>query len=204
MVFMEENIYQELGAKTAESMHLETWPEIRKEWIDEKVLAEMETVRKIVELGLAKRDEAGIKVRQALQKLEVRSKKLELNKEYLNLIKEELNVREVVAEKGKGELKVELDTVLTDDLKLDGLKREIVRLVNNMRKNTGLTIKDKIVLSWRSDSVLVKKVFSQMTDELKKDTLSGEIAEGQVEGKEVKVNGENARLDISKIKNYAN
>ena len=204
MPFMAEHIYQELGAKTAESVHLETWPEIRKEWIDEKVLAEMETVRKIVELGLAKRDEAGIKVRQALQKLEVRSKKLELNKEYLNLIKEELNVREVVAEKGKGELKVELDTVLTDDLKLDGLKREIVRLVNNMRKNTGLTIKDKIVLSWRSDSVLVKKVFSQMTDELKKDTLSGEIAEGQVEGKEVKVNGENARLDISKIKNYAN
>jgi len=199
MPFMAEHIYQELGAETAESVHLETWPEVKKEWIDEKVLVKMETVRKIVELGLAKRDGAGIKVRQTLQKLEVRSKNLELNENYLDLIKDELNVKEVVVNIGEEELQVELDTVLTDDLKLEGLKREIVRLVNNMRKDAGLTIKDKIVLSWQSESVMMKKVFKEMAEELKKDTLCDEILEKEVPGKEVKVNGEAVKLGIKKI-----
>ncbi|MDO8667725.1 MAG: isoleucine--tRNA ligase [bacterium] len=196
MPFMAEHIHQELGAETAESVHLETWPEVKKDWLDEKVLAEMETVRKIVELGLAKRDEAGIKVRQVLS--ELRIKNYELRKEYEELLKDELNVKNVTAKKGEGEISVELDTVLTDDLKLDGLKREIVRLVNNMRKQAGLTIKDKIVLNWQSDSVLVKKVFFEMAEELKKDVLCGKIKESEIEGKAVEVNGEKIILEISK------
>ncbi|MDD4901477.1 MAG: isoleucine--tRNA ligase [Patescibacteria group bacterium] len=197
MPFMAEHIYQELDAENAESIHLEAWPEVKKDWIDEKVLAEMETVRKIVELGLAKRDEAGVKVRQALSQLKIIN--YELRTEYEELIKDELNVKNVAAVKGKGELKVELDTTITDELKLDGLKREIVRLVNNMRKDAGLTIKDKIFLSWQSDSVLVKKVFKEMAKELKKDVLCGEIVEGTAAGQEVKVNGEAVRLGMEKI-----
>ena len=195
MPFMAEHIYQELGAGV-ESVHLEQWPEVRKEWLDEKVLAEMETVRKIVELGLKARDEAGIKVRQALNELRIEN--YDLRKEYRELLKDELNVKIVTAKKGKGELKVELDTTLTDELKLEGLKREIVRLVNAMRKNAGLTIKDKIILSWQSDSAPVKKVFSEMAEELKKDTLSGEITETEVKGEEVKANGEKVILGVSK------
>ena len=95
--------------------------------------------------------------------------------------------------------KVILDTVLTEELKLEGLKREIVRQVNMMRKNAGLTIKDKIVLSWQSDSELIKNVFIKMMAELKKDTLSEKIVKSEVEGEEVKVNGEIVKLGIKKI-----
>ncbi|OIP79075.1 MAG: hypothetical protein AUK20_02660 [Parcubacteria group bacterium CG2_30_45_37] len=88
---------------------------------------------------------------------------------------------------------------MTDELKLEGLKREIVRSVNAMRKNAGLTIKDKIVLSWQSDSELVKKVFAEMAEELKKDTLSEKMEENKVEGEEIKMNGEIVKLGIKKI-----
>ena len=105
----------------------------------------------------------------------------------------------MVSKKGQGELKVELHTVLTEDLKLEGLKREIVRSVNNLRKNAGLTIKDKIILSWQSDSQLIKNVFTKMAEELKKDTLSQEIKESEVKSEKVKINGEMVKLGIKKI-----
>ncbi|MDD4272048.1 MAG: isoleucine--tRNA ligase [Patescibacteria group bacterium] len=180
------------------SVHLTAWPlyddPMEKE--DEEILKQMAEARKIVELGLAKRDEAGVKVRQALNELRITN--YELRDEYKNLIMDELNVKNVVSEKGKGELKVELDTVITDELKLEGLKREIVRTVNNLRKNAGLTIKDKITLSWHGDAVLVKKVFNEMANELKKDTLSEKIVEDD-SGDEVKVNGEKVKLGIKKL-----
>jgi len=62
-----------------------------------------------------------------------------------------------------------------------------------------LTIQDRITLSWQSESEMVKKVFNNMAEELKKDTLSGEIVEAEIGGEEVKVNGEGVRLGIKKI-----
>ena len=201
--FIAEQIWQKVSGfnfkDENKSVHLAEWPlyddPMEKE--DMEIIKQMEEVRKIVELGLAERDKAGIKVRQMLNQLTI--KNYELRKEYEGLLKDELNVKNVVSEKGKGELKVELDTVITEDLKFEGLKREIVRQINAMRKNAGLTIKDKIVLSWQSDSELIKNVFIKMVDELKKDTLSEEIVESEVEGGEVKINGEVVKLGIKKI-----
>jgi isoleucyl-tRNA synthetase len=202
MPFIAEQIWQKTTGYDFKdenrSVHLVEWPlyDDPLENEDMEILKQMEEVRKIVELGLAARDEAGIKVRQALNQLKI--KNYELRDEYKNLIMDELNVKNVVSEKGKGELAVQLDKVITDELKLDGLKREIVRTVNNLRKNAGLTIKDKITLSWHGDAVLVKKVFNEMADELKKDTLSEKIIEEESEN-EVKVNGEKIKLGIKKI-----
>jgi hypothetical protein len=94
---------------------------------------------------------------------------------------------------------VSLSIELTSELIAEGTKREIVRQVNAMRKQAGLTIKDKIILSWQSDSQLIKNVFTKMAEELKRNTLTEKIVESEVEGDEVKVNGESVRLGIKKI-----
>jgi isoleucyl-tRNA synthetase len=202
--FIAEQIWQKVTGHNFKdenkSVHLEAWvlydDPMEKE--DMEILKQMEEVRKIVELGLAKRDEAGIKVRQPLASLEVKSQKSKVkSKEYIELIKDELNIKDVVFADSEGDIEVKLNIEMTDDLKLEGLKREIVRLVNNLRKNAGLTIQDRIVLSWQSDSELIKNVFAKMSDELKKDTLSEKIIEG--DGEEVKVNGEIVKLGISKL-----
>ncbi|MDD5071194.1 MAG: isoleucine--tRNA ligase [Patescibacteria group bacterium] len=193
MPFTAEHIYQELGADV-ESVHLKEWPEVRKEWIDEKVLQEMEQVRKIVELGLAERDKAVIKVRQPLQKLKAKSEKLKA--EYVELIKDELNVKEVEFVEG-GELAVELDTEMTPELVAEGIKRELVRTINNLRKETGMTIQDRAVIYYETENKEIREVFEKFGEEIKKDTLADEIRIGG-EGKVVKINETEVGLKVEK------
>ncbi|MFA6306697.1 MAG: isoleucine--tRNA ligase [Patescibacteria group bacterium] len=203
MPFMAETIWQKVTGLNFKdenkSVHLTAWVEYNDpmEAEDIKIITQMEMVREIVELGLAERDKAGIKVRQPLSELRFTSH--ELRDEYVELIKDELNVKNVVSEYGDGNIEVKIDTTLTPELKLEGLKREIVRMVNSMRKNAGLTIKDKIVLSWQSDSELIKNVFAKMAEELKRDVLCEKIMESEVKGEGIKVNGEMVKLGIRKI-----
>ncbi|OGY88742.1 MAG: hypothetical protein A2927_02805 [Candidatus Komeilibacteria bacterium RIFCSPLOWO2_01_FULL_45_10] len=208
MPFTADWLYQELGGEK-ESVHLEAWPkskEARKQrsigqrpislWL-KKAIKEMEVVRKIVELALAKRDEAGIKVRQALNQLTVKG--AALSDELAQLIKDEVNVKNVVFEKGDN-LSVELDIALTDELKEEGMYRELVRTINQLRKEAGLTINDKITVYYQSDSALLEKVIGQFKTELLKNTIaneikamSGKISPALIE-KDVEINSEKIKL----------
>jgi len=88
--YLAEHIYKELDGRL-DSVHLEEWPEVEEKLIDKKVLDDMDITRKVVELGLAKRAEVKIKVRQPLQKATVFNTKV--SQEYIELICEELNVK---------------------------------------------------------------------------------------------------------------
>ncbi|MDD5031985.1 MAG: class I tRNA ligase family protein [Patescibacteria group bacterium] len=191
--FTAEHIYQELGADV-ESVHLKEWAPVKKEWIDKDVLENMEMVKKIVELGLAKRDEAGIKVRQPLNELRITN--YELRKEYEELVKDELNIKEVKFVKGD-ELAVELDTEMTPELVAEGVKRELTRAINNLRKETGMTIQDRAVIYYQTENKEIKEVFEKFGEEIKKDTLAKEIQVGGG-GKVVKINGEEIKLKVEK------
>ena len=195
MPFASEYAYREVGGGL-ESVHLEKWPETGK--IAEKVLEQMDQVRKIVELGLAKRAEAGVKIRQPLAKLSVYGYLLE--GEYGQIVADEMNVKNVEFNKG-AEVKVELDTEITDELKVEGALRELIRTINGMRKDAGLTIKDKIKLEWQSDGDIVKKVFADaaLLGELMKSTITEEAVQNDNDAKAVNVNGEKIRLQIEKV-----
>ncbi|MFH1523271.1 MAG: isoleucine--tRNA ligase [Patescibacteria group bacterium] len=206
MPFMAEQIWQKVTGydfkDEEKSVHLEGWSSKSRFKNEElRIIEEMEIIRKIVELGLAERDKAGIKVRQPLN--ELRIKNYELIIDYEDLIKDELNVKNILNIKGKGDIEVELDTELTPELKQEGMKREIVRFVNNLRKKAGLTIKDRVVVFWESKSKDIKEVFNKYGDDIKKDTLAEEIKEGiekSVGNKEVMINGEGVVLGIKKYR----
>ena len=60
-------------------------------------------VRKLIEVGLSKRDEAGIKVRQPLTAFIIKTVNLEVvtiknDNNYLDLLKDELNVKNIIFE----------------------------------------------------------------------------------------------------------
>lgn len=139
MPFLAESLYQVVRAKTdPQSVHLEDWPEAGE--IDRDTLRRMSEVRSLVTLGLEVRSRAGIRVRQPLAAAMVHGAKLE--RPYVELLLEELNVK--VVEQGSGhELAVELDTVLTDVLKQEGQVREVIRTVQQLRKQLGLAIADQ-------------------------------------------------------------
>lgn len=215
MPFLAETIWQKVNSYNFEyenkSVHLTDWvkyTDSAKE-SDVKILKQMQEIRKIVELGLKIRDEASIKVRQTLSKLKIKNYELEINEEGLNLIKDELNVKEIeIVEElsqennwkiGEDKIKIAINIEISEELKLEGLKREIARQINMIRKQAEFTIKDKIILLWQSDSVLIKNVFNKMSEELKKDTLSEKIIESDIQDEKININGEEVKFKIEKV-----
>jgi len=132
-----------------ESVHLTDWPayhEVRN-MKHETLIKQMEEVRRLTSLALAKRAEAGIKVRQPLKQLKIRNEKLEIKgkPQLLELLKDEVNVKKVVFDtKTKDE--VELDTHITPELREEGILRELTRTIQDLRQKAGFKPKDKIVL----------------------------------------------------------
>jgi isoleucyl-tRNA synthetase len=208
MPFMAEHLWQKLNLK--DSVHLQDWPEVEKKAIDKNLLKNMGQARQVVELALAARDEAKMKIRQSLQTLNYSGSKLA--EEFEKIIAEELNVKEVVHQEKVGvkenwivkelaEVKVALNTELTDELRAEGTLRELIRQVNNLRKNSGLTINDKIKLYWQTDGASLKKVFEndKLAEELKRSVLAKEVInEATDTAEEVKVNGEVVRIEVVK------
>ncbi|MEK7653471.1 MAG: class I tRNA ligase family protein [Patescibacteria group bacterium] len=198
MPFIAEHVYREIDGEL-ESVHLESWPKAEK--IDEDVLKQMEEVRKIVELGLAKRAEAGIKIRQPLATLKIPNSKFQIpnnQEEFISLIKDELNIKEIIFSKEIEE--IELDLNLTEELKVEGVLRELARSINDLRKKQGLTVGDKVKIHWHSDGELIKKVFAdqKLVEELKRATIAEEFTQQKNDGKEIGVNGEKIILLLTK------
>jgi len=125
--FFAEDIYQRVGG-TKESVHLERWPEGGD--VDDDGLAQMSTIRALITKALEKRAEAGLKVRQPLATLTVDT---DISDEYIDIVKSEVNIKDVV----HGE-ETALDTTLTDELKREGVVRELIRAIQEMRKKVRL------------------------------------------------------------------
>lgn len=199
--FVAEGLWQKVSGNNFsnrdQSVHLMPWPKMSD--VKEVVIAEMIVVRKIVEMGLAERDIKKIKVRQPLQKIVVTSKTLTIeNQDLIELIKDELNIKEVVFQAGD-EDKVELDIVITPALEKEGLKREIVRTVNQIRKEQGLTIYDTIMVYWWTDEEKLEEVFAEYGADIKADTLAEEVRREQKnEAKEYTINNSIIYLLINK------
>jgi len=192
--FIAEYVYKEIGGEL-ESVHLESWPKFNNKKIDQKALEEMNQARQVVEAGLASRAEAEIKIRQPLGQLTVKGFKL--SAELSSIVADEVNVKSVVCTAG-GKLSVKLDTKLTDELKAEGVLRELVRTINGLRRKQGLTIEDRVKVLWQSDGAIVKSVFADdnLMSELKKSVLADKIATGGE--REVDINGELVKLSVQK------
>jgi isoleucyl-tRNA synthetase len=131
--FTAERLWQALGrGQEAESVHLAEWP--RAEKFDEEDLILMSRAREVVTLALEARQAAGFKVRQPLASLKI---KTSLPAELAAIVAEEVNVKEVVEDTAL-EQAVSLDTTLTPELVVAGELREILRELQERRKQAGL------------------------------------------------------------------
>jgi len=149
--FLSEEIFQKLKTQNSKvkSIHLEDWPKVNKKLINNNLEKKMEKVRKIVAEALAERAKAKIKVRQPLSELRIENFELKKEKELSELIKEEVNVKEITFGKS-----LKLDTKITPELKEEGMVREIIRNIQEMRKQAGLKPGDKISVTYFGNSDL--------------------------------------------------
>ena len=194
--FLAEELYQKLTG--GESVHLLDWPESGH--INELSIRNMASAREAINSGLSLRAEAGIKVRQPLSKAKVFG--LANQQELVDIIAEELNVKAVevvptykveqedsfadVVEKGKAgynllNIKVELDTHLTPELKREGLMREVIRQVQSARKQADLQVDDRIKLELHTDAPELQKALDQHRNTIAEETLAEDSLEGPYE-----------------------
>ncbi|MFA6797573.1 MAG: class I tRNA ligase family protein [Candidatus Paceibacterota bacterium] len=199
MPFLAEDLYLKItGGMEKESVHLENWPEdivgeLSKDEID--ILEKMRETRLLVSLGLEARVKAGVKVRQPLNKLKVKSEKLKGENEYFGLIKDEVNVKEVVVD-ALIEGDVLLDTILTFELKEEGIMRDIVRMIQELRKTKKFNPSDSVELSVDTDKN-GKIIFDKFKDEISKTTgLKGIIFEVLENIELVEVGDIKVKIDI--------
>lgn len=204
--FIAEKIYLELGGQL-ESVHLEMWPEAKEEKHHAAVMEHMVQARKVVEVGLALRSENKLKVRQPLHELKMNYE--HFSRELLEMIADELNVKKVSfaeattdagwAAKEDGKTKVWLNTTLDENLKKEGLTREIIRTINQMRKEQGLTINDEVKISYATADENLVAVFTDFESEIKSAVLaSGVERQSDLEVDSIEVDGKALKLAVLK------
>jgi isoleucyl-tRNA synthetase len=185
--FFAEELYQNVGGEK-ESVHLEEWPTISSKFNppaggqSSKLLNDMEAVRVIASKGLEARMAAKINVRQPLAALRInndgslRQLTEADNAGLVELIKDEVNVKEVVFN-APIETEVALDTAITPALKEEGDLRELLRKIQDLRKEKGLSVGDKASLVV---PVELKLIVDKFGGEIKKATSLTSIEVGEI------------------------
>ena len=176
MPFVSDAIYRNLAAGKAgmpESVHLCDWPVAAPEWADDDLRQQMATVRRLVANGLAARNAAGIKVRQPLRGVQIADRTL--GPELERILLEELNIKTATYGGEGGALT--LDTEISEELKLEGLARDLVRKIQELRKQSGFSVEDRIALTYEGDGPL-RAALERWRDFIATETLAVTMTAG--------------------------
>lgn len=177
MPFITDEIITNLTSQ--KSVHLVSWPTVKFE-VNNKVLTDMALVRTIAEVGHRVRKENKLKVRQPLAQATI---KLAKDKEfgdssfvdgYKKILQSELNVKQIAFESSDDEsTEVVFDTQLTDELVYEGKLRDLIRSIQELRKNQQVGTDQVIKLS-------IPAEFMKSREFIAKRVLATDITEGDV------------------------
>lgn len=187
-----------------ESVHLTNWPEPSRRAYDKELEKTMAALRRIASIALAERAKAGIPVRQKLASMTLAKSYDSLLSGIEELLKDEVNVSDIFYRDGVEESVVRLDTSLTLALEREGILREIIRAVNDLRKKAGLTPVDKIELYLNAQRPNGSADdFSDRASDLKKETRADRIISKKEtsldEAREIEERGWKISLGIKKL-----
>ena len=188
MPFVTEAIYKNLLVfntvkSDMVSVHLTDYPTSNTSNKNDDLEEAMLLVRDIVEAGHRVRKEAALKVRQPLASITVTllNQQKELfekpyKKQLIEIIADELNVKSVLfSEKESGSIPdVVFDLVITPELRKEGVAREIIRHIQNMRKEQKMDLHAIISVLLSGDSILqeaVDEYRTMITDQIKATSI---------------------------------
>ena len=95
-------------------------------------------------------------------------------------------------------LAVALDTTLTPDLEREGLAREIVKVIQGLRREAGLDVSDRITLVWSSESAAVAAAMTEHGAWLADEVLAASVEQGPASGARVAVDGAEMEIAIER------
>lgn len=148
--FTSEMIWQEIRSEIDPiSVHLANWGVVEElDTNDIENIEKMELVRDMVTNILEERVKNAVKVRQPLASVTFRTDKFNSIKnsgEYLGEVMDEVNIRGINFMESDADNKVcELDLNITEELKEEGVYRELVRMIQDKRKAENLKVSDQV------------------------------------------------------------
>jgi isoleucyl-tRNA synthetase len=130
---------------------------------------------------------------------------IEVNGKMVSLLLEEVEIATQDIEgwlvANQGNLTVALDVSITEELKNEGIARELVNRIQNLRKESGLEVTDKIILYVKKDGYIDEAV-ALNAEYIKNETLTKElILKEEVEnGIEIVFDHINTVMFLEKVK----
>jgi len=174
-----QNLVVPIDKNKPESIHLADYPKVFN--INQTIIDNMTLVQQICEQGNMIRKMNNLSTRQPLSKLTISTNQdLTFNKDLIEIIKNELNIKNIDITKSKDNLQVELDTKLTPELIAEGESRDLIRSIQNLRKESNLNLQDKIKIfapNWPKNfqTDIMNKTLAisiEKSDELKIEKIS--------------------------------
>mgnify|MGYP005835377481 CR=1 FL=1 len=199
MPFLAEEMYRNLvasqDASAPESVHLAAFPVADESAVEQRLIDAARLAMRIASLGRAARASAQVKVRQPLRKVLIKLRAPD-EADLLPLIRdqvlEELNVKDVGVAKSRAgipssysvaeeaDYAVAVDTVITPELADEGMARELVRRIQNLRRDANFELTDRIVTYYQGGE-RTKQVMESFGDYIRQETLSEALRYGEPE-----------------------
>ncbi|MCU0608347.1 MAG: isoleucine--tRNA ligase [Chitinispirillaceae bacterium] len=86
-----------------------------------------------------------------------------------------------------GDMTVALNTAITDDLRNEGFAREFINRVQNMRKDAGFSVTDRIKISYSSQDQLLINALNQCAELVKTETLATSMTAGSAPAEKTEI-----------------
>jgi len=128
-------------------------------------------------------------------KIEIENQKIELTKEDIIINREE---KEGLTVMNEGTLTVALDTHLTQDLIDEGIARQFIRHVQNLRKDKDLNVIDKITIYYSDSSTDIENALKKWNDLIKQETLALDITKNNKADLNVNIEDVEIKIGIEK------
>ncbi|MEX1383015.1 isoleucine--tRNA ligase [Lutibacter sp.] len=129
---------------------------------------------------------------------------LNINEKTVNLTIDEVEIISQDIEgwlvANQGGLTVALDVTITDELRKEGNARELINRVQNLRKESGFDVTDKIKLIIQKNDILERSIEANQ-DYIKTETLTGELVFEEIveKGTEIAFDDVNTKILIQKM-----
>ncbi len=211
-----EEVYQHMGGKLG-SVHMEDWPVCDRTLIDEEVEHSMSMVKDIVDIIAAERAKMGSKLRWPLLQVFVRGNDADANKSvkrFDSVLCDQANVKKIVY-LGKDEIPsvekdiepvefsdgtVFIDFNVTPEIEAEGYARELIRRIQQMRKDMKLNVEQFIECQVSAEERLVG-LFETWKDHISNEVRAKSLVfTDSPEGAQVKtwdVTGKDITIGIS-------
>ena len=215
--YIAEEVYQHMGGKLL-SVHMEDWPKCDQSLIDDELEHSMSLVRGIVDLVAAERAKMGSKLRWPLLQIFVRGNDAGVNsavKRFEGVLEDQANVKRIVY-LGKDEIPATadiepvefeegtlfIDFSVTPEIEAEGYARELIRRIQQMRKDMNLKVEQFITCEVSAEDRLVG-LFETWKDHIANEVRAKSLTfTSEPKGAEVKtwdVTGKDITIGISPV-----